>query len=215
MTSSMDDRQWEQRFKEARPREPHVPSFDQWAESHTEDLAVLQQSGRSLTIKSPTVWRCIQIAAAVLILLGIGFLSGRVVTIRQMDSQKIRADLKASLKTSLQAALKQEVIAPLNDQWQGTLQASCERLRTEILTQLDRDLSALAEDTLALTQAMTERRLAELVRSIEAARLQDRRQITAALEQIEMDRLQDKIQIDNGFQTLVAYTAKDTPTDMN
>lgn len=215
MTSSMNDPQWEQKMKEARPEELHVPDFDQWAKAHAEDLVALQACGRNPSTSSPTLWRCLQVAAAVLILLGIGFLSGRISISRQTDQQQLYADLETSLRTSLQGALKQEIVNPLNDQWQGALQASCAQLRTEILAQLNRDLGTLTENTLALTERMTDQRLAELVRLIETARLQDRRQIAAALEQIELGRLRDKIQIDNGFQTLVAYTAKDESTDLN
>ena len=124
------------------------------------------------------------------ILIGLGFVGGRLSVGSQVDVNQLRADLETSLKSSFDRSLT----------------ANGMQLKSDILTLLREDLSVLTTQTLEVSQVMTDQRLTELIRLIETVRRQDRKQIVTALEQIEQDRLRDKIQINQGFKTLVAYT---------
>jgi hypothetical protein len=76
-------------------------------------------------------------------------------------------------------------------------------------------LTEFAAQTLTASKDLTNQRLVELIRLIEAARMQDRQRIAAALEQVELNRLQDKTRFRNGLQTLVARASELQPTSQN
>ncbi|MCP4453077.1 MAG: hypothetical protein GY809_16570 [Planctomycetes bacterium] len=177
-------------IKKARPEGVEVPGFEQWADSHAEAVAALKTQGRFGLLRPRPLWRAVQVAALLAVAIGLAFVGGRFSAGSHVDVDQLRADLEMSLKSSFEASL----IA------NGT------QLKSDILTLLREDLSVLTTQTLEASQVMTDQRLAELIRLIETVRQQDRKQIVTALEQIEQERLRDKIQINQGFETLVAYT---------
>jgi hypothetical protein len=79
-------------------------------------------------------------------------------------------------------------------------------MKSELAQQMSRDISEIAEQTLAASETMTERRLNELIQIIEAARAKDRQWIAAAIEQMELDRRRDNTRIGNGLVALAART---------
>ncbi len=177
-------------IKKARPEGVGVPGFEQWADSHGEAVAAMKAQARFGTLRPRPIWRIVQVAALLLVVIGLGFVSGRLSVGSRVDVDQLRADLEMSLKSSFEASLT----------------ANGTQLKSDILTLLRQDLSVLTTQTLEASQIMTDQRLAELIRLIETVRRQDRKQIVTALEQIEQDRFRDKIQINQGFKTLVAYT---------
>ncbi len=116
-----------------------------------------------------------------------------------MDVEQLRADL----------------VKQMNQQWESILEARHTQLREEVYRQVRRDLTEFAAQTLTASKDLTDQRLVELIRLIEAARIQDRQRIAAALEQVELNRLQDKTQFRNGLQTLVARASEAPPTTQN
>jgi len=62
---------------------------------------------------------------------------------------------------------------------------------------------------LAASRAVTDQRLAELIRLIEAVRTVDHYQVRMALEQIESNRLQDKTHFGKGLVSLAAQKNKE------
>jgi hypothetical protein len=149
------------------------------------------------TIKSPRP--IIKFAAAAVLLICAGFLIGRLWAPQSVDVEQLRADL----------------IKQVNQQWESILEARHTQLRQEVYRQVRRDLTEFAAQTLTASKDLTNQRLVELIRLIEAARIQDRQRIAAALEQIELNRLQDKTQFRNGLQTLVARAIEAPPTTQN
>ncbi|NQV33148.1 MAG: hypothetical protein HQ515_10665 [Phycisphaeraceae bacterium] len=183
-------------IKKARPEDVGMPGFEQWAESHAEAIAALKAQSRFGAYRPRTVWRMVQVAALLAVVIGLGFVGGRFSVDSHVDVDQLRTDLEMSLKSSLEASLV----------------ANGTQLKSDILTLLHQDLSVLTTQTLEASQVMTDQRLTELIRLIETVRQQDRKQIVTALEQIEQDRLRDKIQINQGFKTLVAYTTDNKKT---
>ena len=177
-------------IKKARPEDVGMPGFEQWAESHAEAVAALKAQGRFGAYSPRLLWRAVQVAALLALVIGLGFVCGRLSSDSHVDVDQLRADLETSLKSSFETSLA----------------ANGTQLKSDILTLLREDLTVLTSQTLEASRGMTDQRLAELIRLIETVRQQDRKQIVAALEQIEQDRLRDKIQINQGFKTLVAYT---------
>lgn len=149
------------------------------------------------TIKSPRP--IIKFAAAAVLLICAGFLTSRLSTPQPVDVEQLRADL----------------VKQMNQQWESILEARHAQIREEVYRQVRRDLTEFAAQTLTASKDLTDQRLVELVRLIEAARIQDRQRIEAALEQVELNRLQDKTQFRNGLQTLVARASELQPTRQN
>ncbi len=152
---------------------------------------------RTYKIKGPSP--ITKFAAAAVLLICAGFLTGRLSTPQPVDVEQLRADL----------------IKQVNQQWESTLEVRHAQLREEVYRQVRRDLTEFAARTLTASRDLTDQRLVELVRLIEAARVQDRQRIAAALEQVELNRLQDKTQLRNGLQTLVARASELQPARQN
>jgi hypothetical protein len=148
-------------------------------------------------IKSPRP--IIKFAAAAVLLICAGFLTGRLSTPQPVDAEQLRADL----------------VRQMSRQWESILEARHAQLREEVYRQVRRDLTEFAAQTLTASKDLTDQRLVELIRLIEAARIQDRQRIATALEQIELNRLQDKSQFRNGLETLVARASEAPPTTQN
>lgn len=167
------------------------------------DALAQRQKGRESTVKrmrQAVINRSVaRLAAAAILLMGAGFLVGHLSAPQPMNVEQLRADL----------------IQQMNRQWESILEARHAQLREEIYRQVRRDLTEFAAQTLAASKDVTDQRLAELIRLIEAARMRDRWRVAAALEQIELDRLQDKTQFRNGLKMLVSQTSEPQPTIPN
>ncbi|UCC97311.1 MAG: hypothetical protein JSW66_15865 [Phycisphaerales bacterium] len=138
-----------------------------------------------------------KLAAAAILLIGAGFLAGRLSGPESVDI----GELENSLRLSLEPSLRQSLLKELDNGWQSAFQASCVQLKDELQQQVRRDLMQFAAQTLAASGTQTEQQLRELIQLIEAARIQDRRNIEAALEHLES-------QFGNGLVTLAARTSE-------
>jgi hypothetical protein len=113
--------------------------------------------------------------------------------------EELRAALESSLRTSLEPAIRQAVLAEADRRWQSAFNASYDQLKEELARQARYDLTQFAAQTLAACGTQTDQRLKELIQLIEAARIQDRRRIEEALDHIER-------QFGSGLVTLAART---------
>ena len=163
----------------------------------------ISQQGASTRIwqtvfKSPIT----KFAAAAVLLIAVGYATGRLSAPQPLDVEELKAALETSLKASLEPAIRQDLIAQLNKQWQSAFAVNSAQLKEELHQQVRRDLTEFAAQTLAASGTLTNQRLMELIRLIEAARIRERQQVAAALEQIE----QEKIQFRNGLLAVAAQT---------
>lgn len=140
-----------------------------------------------------------KLAAAAVLLVGAGYIVGRLSTPRPPGLEQ--------LYISLEPAIRQKVLEEVKHYWQASLASSYAQLRDELSAEYRRDLSEYAIQTLAVSGAMTNQRLEELIQAIDAAQRQDRRWVTTALELIESNRIRDKTQLSNGLETLAVRTA--------
>ena len=147
-----------------------------------------------------------KLAAAAVLLIGLGFIAGRLLAPRPLDIEKLQAALESSLKSSLEPAIRQDMLEEVNNRWQSAFAANCAQLKDELQQQVRRDLIEFAAQTLTASGTLTDQRLMELVQLIETARIQDRRRIEEAFEQMELNRLWDKNRLGNGLVTLAART---------
>ncbi len=139
----------------------------------------------------------IKIAAAAVLLIGLGFITGRLF-VPAVDIEELQA--------ALEPAIRQQLQEQLSEQWQRTYANSLTQIKNELAQQLSRDLAEFAEQALAASSTMTDQRIKELVQLIEAARAKDRQWIAAALEKIEFNRRQDNTRLGNGLVALATRT---------
>ena len=140
-----------------------------------------------------------KLAAAAVLMIGAGFIGGRLSAPEPLDVHELQAALESSLKSSLVPAIRQELLSEMDDRWQSTLAASHAQVKDELTRQVRRDLTEFAAQTLAASVTRTDQRLMELIQLIEAARVQDRRRMAAAFDYIES-------RFGGGLVTLAART---------
>jgi len=143
-----------------------------------------------------------KLVAAAVILITVGYAVGRLSAPEPLGVEELQAALESSLKASLEPAIRQDLSAQLNEQWQSAFAANSAQLKEELHQQVRRDLTEFAAQTLAASGTLTNQRLMELIQLIEAARRREREQVAAALQQIE----QEKIQLRNGLLAVAAQT---------
>jgi len=134
----------------------------------------------------PIIGGFVRVAVAAVLVLGAGVLIGRMTAPRPIDPEQLRADLEASIAASLKPALQEGILAELDQRLQATLASNDTKLRVEVAEQISRDLQSFASRFTSGSEQLMDRRFAELVEVIEAARLTDRRQVARALELIRV-----------------------------
>jgi len=155
-----------------------------------------------------------KLAAAAVILIGLGYVAGRLSAPRPLDVDELQAALESSLKSSLEPALRRELLEQVGERQESAFAANLTALKEELQQQFGRDLTEFAQ-TLATSRTLTDQRFRELIQLIEAARRQDRLHIEAALEKIELNRWHDKARLGNGLVTLAARTNELRRTEQN
>lgn len=148
--------------------------------------------------------KTVRSAAAAVLLIFTGFITGRLSSPKILGFEQLQGTLEASLKSSLEPVIRQDLLEQMNQHWEPVFVESCVRFKEQLHQQVQRDLSEFAAQTLAASRTLTEQHLIEFIKLIEAARMRDRLRVVTALEQIELNRLQDKNQFRNGLQLLTA-----------
>lgn len=146
-------------------------------------------------IRMPGRGHIARFAAAAVVMIGLGYAAGRISAPTAADIESIRAELKESLTS--------EIVGAIDSRWDAAIDSKCTQLKDELQQQVRQDLAEFASQTLAASGTMTDRRLLELVRLIDDARVQDRLRVKEALRQIEFNRRQDNTAIANGLKSLV------------
>lgn len=139
-----------------------------------------------------------RLAAAAVLLIAAGYITGRLSAPRPLDAQQ--------LYSALEPAIREELLGEMKQYWQLSTAATYARLKENLDQQYRQDLNRFATQTFAASTAITNQLLEELIKSINSAQTQDRHWVAAALQQIESNRLQDKNQLSHGLATLAVYT---------
>jgi hypothetical protein len=170
------------------------------------DTLINKEKSRQCT--GTRIWQTVfkspiaKFAAAAVLLIAVGYATGRLSAPQPLDVEELKAALETSLKSSLEPAIRQDLLEQMNDRWQSVFAAGCAQLKEELQRQVRRDLTEFAAQTLAASGTLTNQRLMELIQLIEATRRRERQQIEAAFEQIE----QEKILLRNGLLAVAAQT---------
>jgi len=123
-----------------------------------------------------------KLAAAAVLMIGAGFIGGRLSAPEPLDVKELQTALESSLKSSLVPAVRQELLGEMNDRWQKTLDASNAQVKEELARQVRRDLEVFDEQTLTSVGNLMNQRLMEFARMIEAARIKERQRVAAAFD---------------------------------
>jgi hypothetical protein len=194
--SQIDENQILDRLKRLSQVEPGQETTDH-AVQRARDTLMSEKAIPRLRLRLPPI--VAKLAAAAVLMIGAGFIGGRLSAPEPVNVQELQAALENSLKSSLVPAIRQELISQIDGRWQSTLAASHAQVKDELARQVRRDLAEFAAQTLAASGTRTEQRLMELIQLIEAARVQDRRRMAAAFDYIES-------RFGNGLVTLAART---------
>ena len=146
----------------------------------------------------------IKLAAAAVLMIGLGYLGGRLSSPEPLDAEQLRADIENSLRASLEPAIRQELLEEMDARWDSAFAAKSAELKDEFQQKIRRDLMKFAEQTLTYADDRMDRRLAELARQFYAARIQDRQRTAEGFEQVG-----------SGLVTLAARTNELLSTKQN
>ena len=179
--SKIDDNQIHDRLKILSQIEPSSEGTDR-AVQRTRDALLNKDSTHQNA--GLTIWRnifknpIIKFAAAAVLMIGFGYIGGRLSTGQPLDVEELRT------------AIQNDLAKEMDERWQSAFAANCAQLKDELQQQVRRDLIEFATQTLAASGTMTNQRLMELAQLIEAARIKDRQRIETAFKQIELSQTQ-------------------------
>lgn len=152
-------------------------------------------------------------AAAAVLLIAAGYLAGRFSSPRAPDIDEIELALEGRLTSSVQAAIRKNLLEDLNQSWQSgladyhaRLNDEFNRFTVELGEQRRGELNEFAAKTLAASNAVTHNLLSDLVRAVATAQDQDREWVTAAMRRIESNRIQDATRLNAGLVILAEQT---------
>ena len=124
----------------------------------------------------------VKLAAAAVLMVGAGFIGGRLSAPEPLDVQELQAALESSLKSSLEPALRGQLHDEIDNRLQLALATDRDMLKQELARQVRRDLEAFAEQTLTAVGNLVEQRFMRFARMVEAARIKDRQHVAAAFD---------------------------------
>ncbi|MEN6578388.1 MAG: hypothetical protein ABFD90_18730 [Phycisphaerales bacterium] len=148
----------------------------------------------------------IRLALAAAALFVVGCVIGRLSGPAPVNLDKLRETLAPSLAASIEPAIRAKVVEDLQHRYQLALAATYVKVKDELTEQYRDDLNRFAIQTLAASNATTNRLLTELVENIDTAKAQDLDWVAKVICQIEQNRIQDKTQLAAGLHTLASRT---------
>jgi len=177
--SKIDDNHIHDRLKILSQIEPSSESTDRAVQGTRDALLNKDNSHRNA---SPTILRSIftnpviKFAAAAVLMISFGYIGGRLSAGQPLDVEELRM------------AIRNDLAKEMDERWQTAFAVNCAQLKDELQQQVRRDLMEFATQTLAASGTLTNQRLMELARLIEAARIKDRERIEKAFKQIEFNQ---------------------------
>jgi hypothetical protein len=154
------------------------------------------------------IWPVARLAAAAAILLFVGFAIGTTTRGKPIDLAQLHDVLAPSIAASLEPAIRDKLATEMSQHYQIALAGTYHRLKDELTQQHRDDMNRLAVQTLAASNAVTNRLLTDLMDTIKTEQNRDLRSVATALQRIERQRIQDR----EVFSTDLAALAQETDT---
>jgi hypothetical protein len=123
-----------------------------------------------------------KLAAAVMLMVGAGFIGGRLSAPAPLNVQQLQAAMESSLKSSLEPAIRRQLQDEFDNRLQSALSAQRDTLKQELARQVHRDLETFAGQTLTTVGNLMDQRLMEFAQMVEEARIKDRQHVAAAFD---------------------------------
>ena len=142
-----------------------------------------------------------RVAAAVIILIAIGYTTGRLSSPKPPDMEQIQ--------TALEPAIREKLLEEVTQYLQSGITSSYVQVRDELTEQYRQDLRVAALEILTTSGNITNQLLQDLIYYFETEQVQDRQLIAAALEQIELNRLEDNGRFGNALFTFAVQTEEE------
>ncbi|OHB74792.1 MAG: hypothetical protein A2Z25_15530 [Planctomycetes bacterium RBG_16_55_9] len=138
-----------------------------------------------------------KVAAAAVLLIVSGYAVGRLTAPRPPDMEQIQAALEPTIRRNLVNEVSQH------------LQSGYVGLINELDRQYREELNRVAMQILTASNVATNKRLSELIDSINDAQTHQRQWLTAALEQMESNRIKDTTQLSDALTTVALQTGEE------
>jgi len=145
--------------------------------------ALMADEGRRVGLAPPSlISGLVKLAAAAVLMIGAGFIGGRFSAPEPITVHELQTALESSLKSSLEPAIRQEMLAEIDNRLQLALATDNDTLKQELVQQVRRDMELFAEQTLTEVSILTDQRLMQFARILEAARIKERQHVAAAFD---------------------------------
>jgi hypothetical protein len=123
-----------------------------------------------------------KLAVAAVLMVGAGFVGGRLSAPKPLDAQQLQAAMESSLKSSLEPVIRRQLQDEFDNRLQSALSAQRDTLKQELARQVHRDLETFAGQTLTTVGNLMDQRLMEFAQMVEEARIKDRQHVAAAFD---------------------------------
>ncbi len=143
-----------------------------------------------------------RVAAAAMILIGVGYLVGRVGVGGALDVDELRQSVIASVTPVIRQSVLDEMQGRLDEE----MSQGYASVRNELSREFREDMNEYALQTLAASSASTNQMLTELIDVVGEARQADRQWIVQAMTEIEQNRLDDNTLLTSGLEMLAVQT---------
>ena len=160
------------------------------------DALIDEQAIPKLRLRLPPFFA--KLAAAAVLMIGAGYIGGRLSVPEPLDVQELQAALESSLISSFEPALRQEIFAEIDNRLQLALAADRDKLQQELAQQVHRDMDTYVEQTLTVVGNLMDQRFMNFARMLEAARIKERQHVAAAFDYMET-------RFGDGLLTLAAH----------
>jgi hypothetical protein len=126
--------------------------------------------------------RLMKLAAAAVLMIGAGFIGGRLSAPKLLDVHQLQAAMESSLKSSLEPTIRRQLQNEFENRLQSALSAERDTLKQELARQVQRDLETFAGQTLTTVGNLMDQRFMSFARMVEEARIKDRQHVAAAFD---------------------------------
>lgn len=179
--SQIDENQIHDRLKHLSQVEPTKEATERAVRKARD--ALIAGEGRRVGFTPPSLINgLMKLAAAAVLMIGAGFIGGRLSAPKPLDVQQLQAAMESSLKSSLEPAIRRQLQDEFENRLQSALSAERDTLKQELARQVHRDLRTFAEQTLTTVDNLMNQRLMEFARMVEEARIKDRQHVAAAFD---------------------------------
>ena len=213
MKPSEKDEKIERIIPQMAEGEKPAADFEQWRRDHPEAVRELISGDQSAGYTGPTqpknIWANIRpvnlakIAAAVLVVLALGFVVGRLST-PGPDMEQLQQQLEMSLVSSLQPKLQQSIFEQVKIDLLSPLADRQVQFENEMQQQLQSVLSDFAAEFQTASANNLNQVLGDLMLAFDEARMQERNFFIQALDQLDQRQWADHEILQNDLVELAS-----------